>query len=108
MAYELRRFLPRQFADWPGTYIIEDDHEQRSGDCRIIDISSAGAGLELFDEQDEAREGRRIIVAVHLRGEIRNARPGRHGHHRVGIQFADTTDAERAYLSSLTQLEAHW
>jgi hypothetical protein len=88
MAYELRRLLPRQFADWPGTYCIDNDTEQVWGDRRGIDISSAGAGLDLIGAPDRAQEGHR----------------GR----RVGIQFADASGAERAYPASLTQLEARW
>jgi hypothetical protein len=108
MAHELRRFLPRQFADWPGTYCIDSGTEPVWGDCRVIDISSVGAGLDLNGAPDHAQEGHRIFVAVHLRGEIRNARAGKNGGHRVGIQFADLSAAQRAYLASLTQLEARW
>jgi hypothetical protein len=107
MAHQFRRFLPRQFADWPGTYVLETDVEKRWGDCRVIDISSAGAGVELLDAPVEAPEGSEIFVAVHLRGEIRNSRP-REDRLRVGIQFVDLTDAERSYLASLSHLEAHW
>jgi hypothetical protein len=108
MDYQLRRFLPRQYADWPGTYRIEGDPEPRWSDCRVIDISSAGAGLELLDAPDDATDGHRILVAVHLHGEIRNTRVEGDGRSRVGIQFVDLTPADRAYLASLTQLDALW
>jgi len=108
MEHELKRFLPRQFANWPGTNMIEGGTDSRWADCRVIDISSAGAGLELHDAGDDATAGGHILVAVHLRGEIRNSRPDRDRGTRVGIQFADLGAAERAYLASLTQLDALW
>jgi hypothetical protein len=105
---QLRRSLPRQFANWGGTYVVESDPEQRWRDCRVIDISSLGAGFELLDAPPEAIEGQRIFVAVHMRGEIRNSRPSKEGRLRVGTQFIDLTDEERVNLASLTELEALW
>jgi len=46
---ELRRRLPRQFADWRGKYAFEGESEESWHDCRVIDISTSGAGLELLD-----------------------------------------------------------
>jgi hypothetical protein len=108
MIHQLRRFLPRQFVDWPGSYLVENDAEQRWSDCRVIDISTAGAGLELDDAPAAATEGQRIFVAVHLQAEIRHTRPAKEGRLRVGAQFVDLTDAERVYLASLTKVEARW
>jgi len=108
MIDQLRRFVPRQFADWGGTYLIEDDPERRWSDCRVIDISSAGAGVELLHPPAQAVEWSHIFVAVHLRGEIRNTMAMRDDRLRVGVQFVDLTEAERAYLASLTELEAGW
>jgi len=108
MIHQLRRFLPRQFVDWSGAYLVEHDAEQRWGDCRVIDISTAGAGLELVDAPAAATEGQRIFVAVHLQAEIRHTRPAKEGRLRVGTQFVDLTDAERVYLASLTRVEARW
>ncbi len=45
---QLRRLLPRHFTDWRGRYLIEGDPCERWRDCRIVDMSSAGAGLELL------------------------------------------------------------
>jgi len=108
MIYQLRRFLPRQFVDWSGTYLVEGDAERRWRDCRVIDVSTAGIGLELLDASPEAAEAHRIFVAVHLQAEIRHIRPAKNDHLRVGAQFVDLTDAERAYLHSLTDLDARW
>jgi len=108
MIHQLRRFLPRQFADWSGNYLIEDDHERRWRDCRVIDISSAGAGMELVDAPCEAAEGSHILIAVHLRGEIRHTGPPRGDRLRIGTQFVDLTEAQRNYVASFTDVEARW
>jgi len=108
MIYQLRRFLPRQFVDWSGTYLVEGDAERRWRDCRVIDVSTAGIGLDLLDAPPEAAEGHRIFVGLHLQAEIRDLRPANDDHLRVGAQFVNLTDAERAYLDSLTGLDARW
>ena len=105
---EIRRLLPRQFADWRGKYAIEGDPAERWRDCRVIDISSAGAGLELADTSAREAAGQRILIAVHLRGEVRNAVPAKNGALRAGVQFVDLSDAERFYLDSLEEIKALW
>jgi hypothetical protein len=104
---EIRRLLPRQFADWRGRYMIEGDPTESWRDCRVIDISSAGAGLELLDTSAEEAAGQRILIAVHLRGEIRNSAPKGEAL-RAGVQFVDLSDAERFYLESLEEIKALW
>ncbi len=106
--HQLRRFLPRQYVDWGGSYLVESDPEVRWRDCRVIDISPAGAGVELTDAPWETAEGNHVLIAVHLRGEIRHTGPPRDDRLRIGTQFVDLSDAERDYLSSLTDVEARW
>ncbi|HTZ08851.1 MAG TPA: PilZ domain-containing protein [Acidimicrobiales bacterium] len=106
---ELRRFLPRQFADWEGTYLVEEDVDRRWRDCRVVDISSAGAGIEIPGAVDEVASGNHVLLRVHLRAQIRHAAPGRgHDTVRVGAQFVDLTEAERTYLASVAKLDARW
>ncbi len=105
---QIRRLLPRQFTDWQGKYMFEDDPDQRWRDCRVVDVSSAGAGLQLIDTSEDEIVGERVLLAVHLRGVLRNAGPGRAGGLRVGIQFIDLTDGERHYLESLKELQVAW
>ena len=105
---KLRRLLPRQFADWRGWYMIEGDPKQRWRECRVADISSAGAGLELRDATPEEIDGRRIILAVQLTAEVRYTREGNDDQLRVGTQFVDLSDAERAYISSLVDSGTRW
>jgi hypothetical protein len=105
---QLRRSLPRQFANWSGTYVVESEQAKRWRDCRVVDISSLGVGLELSDPPPEAIEGQLIFVSVHMRGEIRNSRPANDGALRIGAQFVDLSDQDRAYLLELQGLNAAW
>ncbi len=106
--HELRRLLPRQFTDWQGKYLIEDDPEELWRDCRVVDMSSAGAGLELLGAKPEEFPGHHIVLAVQFRGEVRNFRPAKNDTMRVGIQFSNLTSQEREYLDSLVELRAAW
>ena len=74
---QIRRLLPRQFTDWRGKYMFEDDPVDQWRDCRVLDVSSAGAGLQLLETDEEAIVGDRILLAVHLRGVLRNSGPRR-------------------------------
>ncbi len=103
-----RRLLPRQFTDWRGRYMIEGDPQQRWRDCRIVDVSSAGAGLELLDASPGETTGQRILLAIRIKGDVRHVNQERGDGLRVGIQFVELTEAERAYLESLAELDAHW
>ena len=105
---QIRRLVPRQFTDWRGKCMFEDDPGQRWRDCRVLDVSSAGAGLTIADVDQDEPVGSRIIVAIHLRGELRNVRSARNEGLRMGIKFVDLTEEEQAYLDSLRELQAAW
>ena len=108
MELRLRRLLPRQFTDWHGRYMIEDDPDERWRPCRVVDVSTLGAGLELFDTTTEEMADRSIILSVDLRGEVKHAVEARTDGIRVGIQFEDLTEIESDYVRSLVRLQAHW
>jgi len=105
---ELRRLLPRQFADWRGKYAFEGDSEEVWHDCRVIDISTSGAGLELLDVAENETVGGHILLAIHLRGELRNAGPGRQDSLRAGVKFVGLSQGEIDYMDSLVVLGAKW
>jgi hypothetical protein len=105
---QIRRLMPRQFTDWRGKFMFENDPEHRWRDCRVLDVSSAGAGLELAGTREDQIVGGRLLLAVHLRGELRNVGLGRDNRLRAGIEFVDLTDGERAYLDSLAELQVAW
>lgn len=107
MDYELRRLLPRQLADWRGRYIVEGDPEENWRDCRVVDISSAGAGVEVPGGSPEETEGHRIVLVIHLIAEVKYAK-AQQDKLRVGLQFVELSDAERRYLGSLADLDARW
>jgi hypothetical protein len=77
--------------------------------CIVLDLSTKGAGLELFDLREgpapdtlmvELRgppDGRGIVV----RGDVRNVSPGTQGGVRVGIEFTEQTELEREILEML-------
>ncbi|MGH9018008.1 MAG: PilZ domain-containing protein, partial [Acidimicrobiales bacterium] len=108
MQHQLRRLLPRQRADWKGRFLVESDPERHWHDCRIIDISSAGAGLELIGTAPEETDGQYILLTINLRARVRNARPWKGGRLRVGTEFIDLSEEESTYLASLRDLQAHW
>jgi hypothetical protein len=105
---QLRREVPRQTIHWEGEYRVDGDAEGRWRRCRIIDVSTAGAGLELLDARPEETCGRQITVAVQLHGEVKNSSEGAEDSLRVGIQFVELTPSERNYLESLAQSQARW
>ena len=107
MENELRRLLPRQLANWRGRYMIEGDPEQRWRDCRVVDISSAGAGIELLDATPEETEGKKIILAFQLRAEVKHTRTA-DDKVRVGMQFVELSEVEQRYLAALAELDARW
>jgi hypothetical protein len=108
MKHQLRRILPRHIADWHGKFLIEGDNAEPWRDCRVMDISSAGVGIELANTTSEEVDGHTIILAIHLRGEVKHSQPAKDDRLRVGAEFLDLTDEERAYLASLQELQAHW
>jgi hypothetical protein len=108
MELRLRRLLPRQFTDWHGRYMIEGDPAEIWRPCRVVDVSTLGAGLELFDTTPDEMVERSIILSIDLRGEVKHAVAAMSEGIRVGIQFEDLSDAETAYVRSLVKLQAMW
>ena len=108
MELRLRRLLPRQFTDWHGRYMIEGDPDEFWRPCRVVDVSTLGAGLELFDTTPDEMAEQRIILSVDLRGEVKHAMAASPDGIRVGIQFEDLSANERAYIRSLVRLQALW
>jgi hypothetical protein len=89
---DMRRATPRQATGWGGWYRYEGDDEAEWRRCRIVDVSTAGAALELsdmgrLDPSLEDNGGRPILVTADLRGQVRYTSPGQNGRVRVGIEF---------------------
>lgn len=103
-----KRIVLRQPTDWFGTYRIVGDSEQDRRWCRVLDVSTQGAGLELFGTSPEAALEHRVVVSVQLRGDIRDAIVLPNSLVRVGIEFTDLTGAAESYVRTLSELGERW
>lgn len=87
-------------------------------DCRIVDISMLGAGIEVFHFPPNDVIGRRLDVdveppssvsfSIHFVGEIKNLRGGTRGRVRVGLEFVDLSDDERSIVDMLERMHMNW
>jgi hypothetical protein len=115
---ETRRRLPRQPADWRGTYYFVEDDSVDPGECRVVDISRMGTGVELFGNAPTEPIGHRLAVdvggpaggsiAMHMEGVVRNATRVASGGLRLGVEFVNLSATEVAMLDSLEQMQIAW
>jgi hypothetical protein len=110
---EYRRRVTRQAASWAAFCHIEGESPSGWRDCEVIDVSPLGLGVTFHHPQPWEIVGRRISVdapavgsSINLRleGEIRNAAPSMEGGVRVGIAFVGLSDAERAIIAALSDM----
>lgn len=104
---QLQRLVPRQFTDWPGRYLLEGAPSDAWRDCRVTDVSIAGAGLVLSGSTVEEVDTRGLVLSVELQAVVRHVKEGRAGL-RAGVQFVNLSEAEKEYLRELRQLGARW
>ena len=83
-----------------------DDHHWR--DCLIVDLSSTGAGVQLFGATKKESLGCRVVVAVQMAGVIRHSQSVEKDPTKVGIEFVVLTDLARVRMESLRTLGARW
>jgi PilZ domain len=109
---QARRVLRRE-VDWVTRYMLEGNRDQAWRECRVLDVSRGGAGVELSDTTlDEARAHRVVLefeippAVLRLRGEVRHAGPGSDGSVHVGLEFASLTALERDMLDSLLERDS--
>jgi PilZ domain len=116
---EFRRRVPRVAADgWSGRYIIEDDPDSNWSDCRVLDISVIGVGLELFGDASFDLVGHRLVVQVQapvgesvslrLAGRVMNQSKGPQSGTRAGLEFVGLSEAERSILKVLEIMKVAW
>lgn len=114
-----RRRVPRvSTIGWLGTYFVEGDIQPGWGDCRLLDISVMGVGIELFGDVPQDLIGRRIVIQVHapvgtsvslrLVGEVRNTTEMPQRGSRVGMVFVDLSETELAVMEVIEQMGAVW
>lgn len=108
-----RRRDARQGAGWLGTYLLPGQPALGWAECRVLDISSSGVGLELYgppwppDGEDselvvklDASKATDLGI-VELPGVIRNHAASRFGFVRVGVEFVGLTSEERRVVGSI-------
>lgn len=107
---------------WSGRYIVEDDPASEWSECRVLDISVLGVGLELFpidhDEDSGLLVGHRLVVlvqapvgesiSVRLMGTVKNVGGGTQGGVRAGLEFVGLSDTEQAIVKVIEQLQVAW
>ncbi len=113
-----RRRVPRQDAGWFGKCLVEGDPGAAWYECRVIDVSIIGAGLEVFGVPDRDLIGRRMTVevqaptgasvSVRFVGVINNAGAVPGGGVRFGMEFAGLSKSERSILNMLEQMQVAW
>ncbi len=113
-----RRRGRRERAGGPGRYLPVESAGRDWSRCRVLDVSTGGAGLELLGPADQAgaRVGDRVVVdlqlvrsnmaRVTLTGEVRHATRVPIGV-RVGLRFVDVGELERALLERLVARQKH-
>jgi hypothetical protein len=106
---KLRRAVPRQPADWFGFFRFDDSENTAWRCCRVVDISPLGAGLELFGITEDDHTDGPVTVSLELRGSPRNVNFDVDSHSaRVGIEFAQPSDAARRYLRMMSGVRSRW
>jgi hypothetical protein len=101
-------------AGWPGRYVSPEGPGCDWSHCRVLDVSTGGAGLELLGPAAEI--GHRIVVDLpHVRstsapvtdtGEVHQAKRVPTGL-RVGVRFVEVGELERALLRRLVARQKH-
>jgi len=115
---ELRRRAPRINTDWPGRCKLDDEPDSEERDCRVIDISLLGVGVEMLGDGVGNLVGRVLVVDVEppigksvrlqVSGQVMNQGKTLEGSTRVGLQFVGLSDSEVAVLEVIEQLKMFW
>ena len=103
-----QRRVPRQIAGWNVSYRLERRPSRGWHGCRMLDLSPAGAAIEVYDAPAAELRGASIVVdfeigarvgsGVQLRGVVRDTGPGPYGGIRVGLEFSEAVPASIAPL----------
>ena len=108
---ELRRRPRVQTPGWSGRCSMEGTTYW--AECRVVDVSLNGAGLELLERAGDIGIGTRLVfvldsngsVFLRLAGDVRRVDPLVGGAASVGIQFADLSETEMAVLGAIQRLK---
>jgi hypothetical protein len=109
MTQHFRRGVPRQPADWYGFYRFDNVEHEPSRPCRIIDVSTLGAGLELYDIAEGEQMDGLLTVNLELSGEVQSIILNENnGTARVGATFPNPTEAALQYVAALHEIRSLW
>jgi hypothetical protein len=110
----LRRPGSLRAAGWLASYRFEDDPDVGEGPCRLLDVSSDGAGIEAFGDTPvnpvghrlsiDVRGGSEGAISVRLAGSVRAVSLGPSGGVRLGIEYAAMTALDREIVDALQQV----
>ncbi|HWD24934.1 MAG TPA: hypothetical protein VG368_05690 [Acidimicrobiales bacterium] len=73
----------------------------------MLDISTAGTGVELFGTTPGEADERRIILSIELVGDVRNTVTTENSL-RTGIEFDNVAGEAAAYITSIKNLGTRW
>ncbi|HZP28472.1 MAG TPA: PilZ domain-containing protein [Acidimicrobiia bacterium] len=107
-----RRRDPRRLAGWPGFYRLPGQPGAGWAQCRVLDISTSGVGLELFGPPwpPDGHDAELVVRfdgtgTADVPGVIRNVAASRFGFVRVGVEFTGLTPEARLALDALLEHE---
>ncbi len=105
-----RRETPRERAAWDARYFVEHRPDLGWRPCRVLDISTIGAALELRDARHSETAATRIVLeletvdgggSIQLVAVVRHSEDTDDGAIRAGIQFVDLSPLELEVLEML-------
>jgi hypothetical protein len=106
---EFRRSVPRQPVVWNGRYHFNEETADRgTRECRVVDISTLGAGVELSGTTPAEALNQLLVVTVELRGRVQNAREADGGVVRVGLEFPPSGPQQDDYMKTIRHLGKFW
>jgi PilZ domain len=106
-----QRGAARRRAEGQGSYTFTAGSGAQMGDCRVLDVSDSGAGLELYGPAPRPGFDKEIFVRLArpefgtddltLHGWVRNVAHTKFGFVRVGIEFVVISPEQHAFVRSL-------
>lgn len=116
---EYRRRAPRiHTPGWSGKCIVEDDPEAGWNECRLLDVSLLGLGLEIMASATEEIIGRRLVlhidvdggasISLRLVGPVKRVDEGEFGGTRIGVEFLGLNETEQSVLKIIEHLRVGW
>ena len=110
--------MPRQRVAWPGKCLLQEEPAAAWVECRVLDISVIGVGIEVTGAMPRDLIGRHVTIEVNppvgtsvmlrMLGEVRNAHGTPGGGTRVGMQFVGLSEVERSILTVLELMQVAW